>query len=538
MTTSVGAYDFVDNGIYYTVLSESDKTCEVAYGDIYYSGNVNIPETANRNGSAYTVTAIGESAFYYCSGLESVTMPATIETIKPSAFASCAQITEVTIPNSVKEIYDYAFANCEQLANVDLGNSVEEIWWCAFMGCISLKSISLPESLREIGYDLFADCPNLASINVDEANPYLTSDDGVLYSKDMTKLIVCPKTRTTFTIPSTVTTIGNGAFDTSTLREVSIPNSVTTIESYAFHNCYFLTEISIPNSVRSIGGEAFSRTSLTEIHIPASVTEITEDAFVYCPYLQSITVDEAAPNNSSEDGILYDKNKTRLLTCPGAKTSATIPQTVTSIADYAFSEGSIERVTLPQSLTEIGERAFMYCERLTDIDIPNSAKEIKDEAFYACKRLKNIVIGSSVEHIGDAAFHSLEALQTVYSLNPEPPQLGVNPWTYNINSATLYVPQGSAASYRNALTWGNFGTILELDPAGIGDAQADGIVVSGSESGITVSGIAAGQPVRVYDEGGRLVHSAVAGGTAMAIPAAKGHIYIIKVGGKALKIVL
>src|SRR5258706_451654 len=126
---------------------------------------------------------------------------------------------------------------------------------------------------------------------------------------------------TSITIPNSVTSIGNQAFYYCTnLTTVTIPNSVTNIGVSAFESCISLTNVTIPASVTSIGGQAFnSCTSLTNVMIPASVTSIGAYAFEECASLTAITVDAANVSYSSADGVLFNKNRTTLIQCPGGK---------------------------------------------------------------------------------------------------------------------------------------------------------------------------------------------------------------------------
>ena len=240
-----------------------------------------------------SVTTIGDSAFYQCTSLTSVTIGSSVTTIGDYAFSDCTSLTSVTIPSSVTAIGNGAFSCCSSLASVTIPNSVTTIGDYAFQWCASLTSVTIPDSVTTIGDNAFGRCQSLASISVGVNNKNYSSDeDGVLFNKEKTQLIQYPigKTRTSYTIPDSVTTIGDGAFELcESLTSVTIPNSVTAIGIGAFSNCYSLTSVTIPDSVTTIGDGAFLNcTNLTSVTIGKGVAEIGEGAFDLCESLNKV----------------------------------------------------------------------------------------------------------------------------------------------------------------------------------------------------------------------------------------------------------
>ncbi len=228
-----------------------------------------------------------------------------------------------------------------------------------------------------------------------------------------------------------VTKIGEGAFAyCKSLTDVTIPDSVTKIGDIAFHGCTSLTDVTIGNSVTEIGYRAFQNcTSLKSVTIGNSVTEIGEMAFNVCYSLTSINVNEKNTKYSSQNGVLFNKDKTELIRYPLGKKNSTykIPDSVKVIVENAFDaqddnvvsskfgdyRSSLESVTIPDSVTEIGDYAFRGCKSLTDVTIPDSVTVIGSEAFSYCYSLTSVTIPDSVTEIGDSAFYSCESL-TIY----------------------------------------------------------------------------------------------------------------------------
>ena len=237
------------------------------------------------------VTSIGYKAFDDCTSLTSVTIPDSVTSIGDSAFSGCTSLTSVTIPDSVTSIGDSAFSGCTSLTSVTIPDSVTSIGKWAFSECKSLTSVTIPDSVTSIGNCAFASCTSLTGIWVAEGNSHYASDaSGVLFNKDMTTLVQCPGAFAAYTIPDSVTRIGERAFYYCTsLTSVTIPNSVRSIGKWAFRGCSSLTSVTIPNSVTSIDDGTFaSCTSLTSVTIPNSVTYFGEWAFDDCTSLTDV----------------------------------------------------------------------------------------------------------------------------------------------------------------------------------------------------------------------------------------------------------
>ncbi len=305
----------------------------------------------------------------------------------PSWYDLKKRIKKVIIEAGVTSIGDDAFDYCGNLTSVNISSGVTSIGYDAFADCRNLTSINIPDSVTNINSCAFSTCGSL-NIEVSPQNNTYSSIDGVLFNKDQTQILAYSKDtiQTAYTIPDSVTSIGNSAFS----------------------HCGSLTNINIPDSVTNIGGNAFRYcSSLANINIPDSVTSIGDDAFLYTKYY------DIADNWS--EGVLYIGNYLICTTWKQISGIYNIKNGTKCIADGAFSfcEG-LTCVTIPDSVTSIGNSAFYNCSGLTSIIIPNSVKNISDYAFDRCSSLINATIPSSVISIGDYAFDFCDYLKDIY----------------------------------------------------------------------------------------------------------------------------
>ena len=319
-----------------------------------------------------------------------VTVPASIDgkpvvSIGDRAFENCDGLTKITIPDGVKHIGSYAFSGCSKLANIDLPDSVLSAGLWVFWNCLGLTNIDIPKNLHLAHSPTFLNCCALKSISVDSANKYHASENGVLFNKNKTVLEKYPadKIDSSYTIPSSVIHIDSSSFeDCSNLKSINIPSSVTRIDSDAFRNCCGLT---------------------------------------------SINVDKANKNYSSVNGVLFNKNKTKIILYPAGKAdrSYTIPSSVTSIDCGVFSGCSnLSAISLPDSINYISSYAFdgtayykdesnwengaLYIgnalvaakrygddELSGDFWLKEGTRIIAEETFTFCDKLKSINVSSS-----------------------------------------------------------------------------------------------------------------------------------------------
>ena len=542
-TTSLWAHDFEVDGIYYNYL---DNNVEVTYrGDYYnsyydeYSGEVIIPSTVTYNGTIYSVTSIGELAFYNCFPLTSVTIPNSVTSIGYRAFYYCLSLTSITIPDSVTSIGYAAFQECKSLKSITIPNSVTSIGDDAFADCSSLTSVTIGNSVTSIGSSAFEDCSSLTSI----------------------------------TIPNSVTSIGDFAFyNCSSLTSITIPNSVTSIGVLAFEYCSSLTSITIPNSVTSIGGGAFDRcSSLTSVTIGNSVTSIGDGAFQECKSLISVTCEATTPPTLgssvfygvstsipvyvpcgseniyktasgwneftniqeplAEYSIQVSTSNSQMGTakvdynnCGGAQISATPnigyhfvqwsdgntenPRTLVLTQDtvltaefaqpfsgqcgdnlyWAYNESdqsiAITGTGDMYNYTSGTQPWLLFKEQIVEVTTTNTVTSIGTSAFEGCIRLSKISLGTGLKNIAANAFAGCTRLYDIYVYATYPPFAEESSFAnYNVY---VYIPCEYQRDYILDVVWGKF-KFIECLGAESEDMGGDDVVVTPGSTDVTIT---------------------------------------------------
>lgn len=308
--TSIGSYAFNDCPCLVSV-NIPDSVNSIGDSAFRYCTsltNINIPNSLNR---------IGNSMFDSCYSLVSVTVGSNVTSIGHYAFYSCRRLITVNIPDNVTSIGDYAFYSCEKISSINIPDNVTSIGANAFDGCTSLSGLSIGKGLASIGNRALYSCTSLSSITVDPSNPNYSSDvNGVLFNKNKTTLIQYPVGRTAYSyaIPESVTNIQSLAFHLcQNLVSITILNSLTSIGDQAFYSCVNLVNISMPNGVAAIGNYAFFACyQLTSITIP-SVNWIGEYAFANCIRLTRAIFKGNAPSAYSSS---FANTNTQILYYP------------------------------------------------------------------------------------------------------------------------------------------------------------------------------------------------------------------------------
>ena len=445
--TIPGSVTTIGRRTFYTCTALTSVTVSegvTSIGDHTFSGcssltSVKLPES---------LTSIGDSAFACCNGLTNVKIPDGVTSIGSFAFNKCSSLTSVTIPGGVTSIGMCTFTNCGNLTSVTISEGVTSIGDHAFSHCSSLTSVTIPDSVTSIGIGTFSSCSSLTSMTIPES----VTSIGTSVFENCCNL-------TSVTLPESITSIGYHMFiGCSCLTSVSIPKGVTAIEERAFSGCSSLTSVTLPDGVTSIGRGAFEASGLTSILLPDNVSSIDVVAFSSCEALTQITVGENNGTFSSENGVLFDKEKTTLLVYPAGKaeTEYVFPNSVTGIGEYAF-EGclNLTSITLPDTISKVDASAFGACENLLDLTVSNPECVIEAGNTLGVPGLTYVhgYAGSTAESFANDYGYFFVDIE-----NPETQEVsgdcGENvTWRYDRESRTLTISgSGAMADYDKSNT--------------------------------------------------------------------------------------
>lgn len=388
----------VQIGDLYYNLDATNQTAEVAGLNLAID-SIDIPASVTYNSVTYSVTSIGYEAFWGYSSLSSISLPNSILSIGQEAFMRCKGLQSIEIPINLTKIGSRAFHDCtglktvvwnakkcadfksapfESLDNFVFGNEVEHIpaYLCAHL--IKLTAINIPSSVTSIGNSAFEHCENV----------------------------------TYFDIPNTITKLGTGVFrGCINATSINILQNLTTIPEETFYGCNKLESIDIPSGIVSIGKSAFyACSSLKSINVPNTVTSIDAAAFQYC----------------------------------------------TGLTEFI----------IPTGISTIASTLFCGCQNITTINIPNNITSISGSAFQSCDNLVKVTIGENVKEIGYYAFKYCSKLDTIYCLRSRPANADEKAFSdVNVDKCKLYVPYGSENMYMVAIAWRDFDNIIAFEPS-------------------------------------------------------------------------
>ena len=397
LNTTTKAYD----------VSLNEETC--GYGSVV------IPSTYN----GVPVTRIADDGFCCERGPRSVYIPKSIMKIADDAFTYSGTFLEridvapdnlyySSCNGMLLDKYQTELIRCPKgkKDEIKLPNTVLTLRDRSFYHCDFKNFKGLPDSLIKIGNRVFEYVQNMPS---------------------------------KFVIPNNVTSIGISSFSNASFSELVLGNSVQTIGEYAFEHCDNITQLEIPSSTRTIDTCAFyccrslenviinpglerieqlafsECTSLTHLIIPETVSYISGRAFTGSSAIEWFQVSSQNPYYCSVDDVIYNKSQTELVSCPPRKMAVTIPNTVTTIGDWAlYGNKGIESIVIPNNVARVGLYAFGFCSSLEEVDIGESVTLLDQYSFYFCQALETMNIQSEVlEEIDNNSFHHCVSLTAI-----------------------------------------------------------------------------------------------------------------------------
>lgn len=497
--------EFVVMGVTYSVEYDTSYYSGAIRGIEGAGDSLDIPESIPLNPQqGITIRSIHYGAFSHCDGVRSISIPSTVGSIDDRAFSHCTSLrsiaidsgneayvngygglvflkgsdvivacparvamTEYAIPQSVVGIRPGAFESNYNLKVVTFpGNSsLASIPDFAFSGSQVLEKMVLSSGIVTIGDSAFRDCTSLAEIDFGQ-NPSLR-DIGANAFRDCKML-------TSLGLPGSVASIGDWSFLGSGLNSITFSSGLVSIGDGAFKNCSGIESIVLPSTVSGIGSESFhgctgleriefrstavtelrsgvfgSCTSLRYVVIPATVTSIAASAFNECTSMGSFLVSEGNTDYSSDNGVLYNMDKTVLVSYPAGRevSGYSILPGVERIGDYAFMHtGGLVEVTIPSSVTAIGVGAFQRCSNLETIMLKgDSLKTIGINAFSGCVKLRAFEFPDGIESIGDNSFYSCNDLRVVRI----PSNAVVKPYAFHLANNIISIAIGDGAVIEN-----------------------------------------------------------------------------------------
>ena len=337
---------------------------------------------------------------YYKVKIPSTINGKTVSTIYNYAFEFETYLMEVELPSSVTSIYSNAFDYAVRLNNINLDNIVYIGSFAFDHTC--LTEIHLGSKAKDIDAKSFIADNLISNISVDTSNPNFSSQDGILYNKNKTELVAYPshKNNTVYTMPNSVKTVKDVAFYMNGyLTTVNLSTSITELPEYAFSGCINLSTINNLNNVTKYGDYCLGATAISSITLSANVTEVSALSFLNCEKLTTINVDGNNSKYTSVNGVLFSKDKTKLIAYPEGKSDSNyiIPNGTKTIGESAFQCAKFSQVTIPTSVNTFENWAFAQCKNLTSVTIPASITKINYGPFNGCLKLKSVVDNSACD---------------------------------------------------------------------------------------------------------------------------------------------
>ncbi len=437
-----------------------------------------------------TVTYIGGHAFNNCEKLEAISLSSEIESLEEGVLGNCKMLSSIVIPDKVVTVNKNAFYGCTSLSDVRIGSGVVVLGASAFANCTKLASITIPDNVEKLQSECFAfagleeiilhkglkfesrlfhGCENLHSVTLPEDLVELPS--GCFMSCSSLKEL---------TLPENLTTISGQAFwECKSLESLDIPNSVTSIDSHVFYNCISLKQMIIPEGVEKISEGLFGGcVRLQAVELPSSIKLIRNSAFLNCKSLETVSMQKGSWLIDETMNIEYSAFNGCL-----SLTSITFPQEIQDIGESAFANcsrlasvvfqgkvGSIQRnafnncsalesIELPNTVTYIGPYAFSE-SGLRNMTLPSKVNTVSENLFSGCQQLEHVVVPADVTKIERQAFVNCIGLQDITLYPATPPSLETSAFA-NTNNCALLVPGASVEAYKGADKWSDYASRVQ-----------------------------------------------------------------------------
>ena len=346
------------------------------------------------------ISVIDTMAFAGCSNLKELELPGTLHEIGMGAFINCNKIQRLIVPDGVTELGIGAFQRMEALEELTLGNGISEIENSIVVMDNSLRIINLGFRFLTFNPVVFYNTPTLEQLNVDENNPYYVSVDGVLFSSSLDTLVTYPPAYPAehYVIPEDVHTLAPYSFYNASLLQSVDLAAVNVVDTMAFFQCTALENVTGGEALTTIRFGAFGvimgeEPALAAFHLPASLSNLDGGAF-YGNYMISPDIDSDNPYyTTDENGLLYTKDFTKLCFVPGLTERFSLPETVTTIGEYAFTGTlALPEIYLPDHVTTICDGAFAFALGTEVIVLGNNINKVGTQVIDYCVSLKDLYL--------------------------------------------------------------------------------------------------------------------------------------------------
>lgn len=499
MPILASASDVVEiDGIQYCLINKASEAEIQSVKSTYaIRGDIAIPETISYKNKKYKVTSIAEKAFGNCQLITSMIIPNTVKCIGESAFSYCTKLTTVKLPYELNVIEARTFSWCGELKSITIPNTVKEIREGAFYYCNGLNTVNISNGIKSIGEQAFFGCSSLTSIN----------------------------------IPNSVESIGKQAFqDCKGLTTITIPQNIAIYNKWLFYGCSSLTKIIISNGVTTICEAVFRDCNIYTITIPNSVSRIDEYAFASCQNLNTVIIgknvkkiDYGAFANCKELLDVYSLSE--------------VPPTIKDYSVFSGSEIKYSTLHVPDASLDKYKNAFYWSQfgKIVGINDDNEFNETKKcktpSIFYDHGKLL-----FSSETDGAVCYYNI-ADQDLTATSGNEVKMSA---TYIINAYATKAGYKDSDMANATLCWVD----VEPQKSGVSDGihseKHKAIIIRNNENVLNIYGVPEGYLINVYDMSGRLVGGAKSQGESTYITTTLkyGDIGIVKFGNICVKVIL